>query len=162
MTLQNLRIGNGFDVHAFAENRKLILGGIEIPHERGLAGHSDADVLVHAIMDALLGAARLGDIGKLFPDTDDAYKGANSIELLKIVGELIQKNGFSIIDIDCVIMAQKPKISGYRDDMCRSIAAALSISPENVGIKATTSEKLGFVGREEGIAASAVCLLEIN
>lgn len=162
MTHTNLRIGNGFDVHAFAENRKLILGGIEIPHERGLVGHSDADVLVHAIMDALLGAARLGDIGKLFPDTDDAYKGANSIELLRIVGELIQKNGFSIIDIDCVIMAQKPKISGYRDDMCRCIAEALSIPPKNVGIKATTSEKLGFVGREEGIAASAVCLLEIN
>lgn len=162
MTSTNLRIGNGFDVHAFGENRKLILGGIEIPHDMGLVGHSDADVLVHAIMDALLGAARLGDIGKLFPDTDDSFKDANSIELLKTVANLIKKSGFSIIDIDCVIMAQKPKISGYRDDMCRCIANALSISPENVGIKATTSEKLGFVGRSEGIAASAVCLLEIN
>lgn len=162
MSYQNLRIGNGFDVHAFAENRKLILGGIEIPHEKGLVGHSDADVLVHAIMDALLGAARLGDIGKLFPDTDDSFKDANSIELLKTVANLIKKSGFEIIDIDCVIMAQKPKISGYRDDMCRCIADALSIPSENVGIKATTTEQLGFVGREEGIAASAVCLLEIN
>lgn len=158
MTFHNLRIGNGFDVHAFAENRKLILGGVEIPGCAGLDGHSDADVVTHAIMDGLLGAARLGDIGKLFPDTDDSFKDANSIELLKTVANLIKESGFEIIDIDCVIMAQKPKISGYRDDMCRCVADALSISPENVGIKATTTEKLGFVGREEGIAASAVCL----
>ena len=157
--MQDLRIGNGFDVHAFAENRKLILGGVEIPHTSGLLGHSDADVLTHAVMDAILGAARCGDIGELFPDTDDAFKDANSIELLKKVAEHVRERCYKIQDIDATIMAQAPKLSPHRDAMRKNIAEACKISAEHVGIKATTTEKLGFVGREEGIAASASAIL---
>ncbi len=155
----DLRIGNGFDVHAFAHDRKLILGGVEVPHDRGLLGHSDADVLTHAIMDALLSAARLGDIGKMFPDTDPKFEGANSIELLRHVTKCINDAGFHIQDIDATLMAERPKLSAHRDDMRHNIAEACSISIEHIGIKATTTEKLGFVGREEGIAASANAIL---
>ena len=154
------RIGLGVDVHAFAPDRKLILGGVEIPHTQGLLGHSDADVLVHAIMDSLVGALRAGDIGKLFPDTDPAYEGANSIELLQQVGALVRESGFAIVDIDSVICIQKPRISPYREQMRVNISKALSIPIENIGIKATTTEWLGFEGREEGVSAQAVCLLE--
>ncbi len=154
------RIGIGYDVHAFAPDRALILGGVTIPYEKGLTGHSDADVLTHAIMDALLGAARLGDIGKLFPDTDPAYKDADSIELLKQVGALLRQEGFSIVDIDSVLMIEQPKISPHRDAMRARIADALELPDTAVGIKATTTEQLGFVGRGEGVAAQAVALLE--
>ena len=160
MANNNLRIGSGFDVHAFCEGRPLIIGGVKIKHSSGLAGHSDADVLVHAIMDALLGAANLGDIGEHFPDTDECFRGADSIELLKYVRELLENSNFSIINIDTVIIAQAPKLSKYRREMQEKISRALAIDASNVGIKATTSERLGFVGREEGIAASAVALLE--
>lgn len=157
--MQGLRIGVGYDVHAFAAGRKLMLGGVEIPHYQGLQGHSDADVLCHAISDALLGAARLGDIGKLFPDTDPSYKGANSLKLLQEVGLLLREKGFEILDIDSVIIAQAPKLSPYRDAMRTRIANALGLSVDQVGIKATTTEYLGFEGREEGISAQASCLL---
>ena len=157
--MQDLRIGNGFDVHAFAENRKLILGGVEIPHERGLLGHSDADVLTHAVMDAILGAARCGDIGELFPDTDDAFKDADSIELLRKVTEHVSERCYKIQDIDATILAQAPKMAPHRESMRKNIADACGISVEHVGIKATTTERLGFVGREEGIAASANAIL---
>ena len=157
--MPDLRIGNGFDVHAFAENRRLVLGGVEIPHTHGLLGHSDADVLTHAIMDAILGAARCGDIGELFPDTDDAFKDANSVELLRKVAEHVRARCFKIQDIDATVMAQAPKLSHHRDSMRKNIAEACGISIEHVGIKATTTEKLGFVGREEGIAASASTIL---
>ncbi len=154
------RIGLGIDVHAFGKDRKLILGGVDISHPKGLVGHSDADVLVHAIMDALLGALRAGDIGKLFPDTDPAYKDADSIKLLQQVGILVRERGFAIADIDTVICIQKPRISPYRDEMRANISKALNIPIENIGIKATTTEQLGFEGREEGVSAQAVCLLE--
>lgn len=156
------RIGLGFDVHAFAapeENRRLILGGVDISYERGLAGHSDADVLAHAIADALLGAAREGDIGKLFPDTDPAYAGADSLKLLSKVAELVRDRGFEILDVDSVIAAQAPKLSPYREQMRENLAAAMGISVESVGVKATTTEHLGFEGRGEGISAQAVCLI---
>ena len=153
------RIGLGYDVHAFAEGRKLILGGVEIPFEKGLDGHSDADVLTHAIMDALVGAMRAGDIGKLFPDTDPAFKDADSLKLLASVGELVRENGYVIEDIDSVVMLQEPKMSPYREQMRINIAAALGVSVENVGIKATTTEHLGYEGRGEGASAQAVCLL---
>lgn len=153
------RIGLGYDVHAFAEGRKLILGGVEIPYEKGLDGHSDADVLVHAIMDALVGAMRAGDIGKLFPDTDPAFKDADSIKLLSSVGELVRKNGYVIEDIDSVVMLQEPKMSPYREQMRVNIANALEISVDNVGVKATTTEHLGYEGRGEGASAQAVCIL---
>lgn len=157
-----LRTGLGMDVHAFAEGRRLIIGGVDIPYHMGLDGHSDADVLAHAVADALLGASRLGDIGKLFPDTDPAFKGADSLVLLKAVGQHLRENGFSIIDIDSVVAAQAPKLSPYRDDMRKNLADALCISVDNVGVKATTTEHLGFVGREEGIAAYATCLIQIQ
>lgn len=153
------RIGLGYDVHAFASDRKLILGGVEIPYEKGLEGHSDADVLVHAIMDAILSAMRAGDIGKLFPDTDPAYKDADSIRLLEAVGELVRERGFEIVDIDSVIMLQQPKVSPYREQMRANIAKALRIDVDNVGVKATTTEHLGYEGRGEGASAQAVCLL---
>lgn len=153
------RIGLGYDVHAFAEGRKLILGGVEIPYHKGLDGHSDADVLVHAIMDALVGALRAGDIGKLFPDTDPAYKDADSVKLLAQVGELAREQGYAIEDIDSVIMLQEPKMSPYREQMRENIANALQIPIENVGVKATTTEHLGYEGRGEGASAQAVCLL---
>ncbi len=157
--LPAMRIGLGYDVHAFAPERKLILGGVDIPHTQGLLGHSDADVLAHAVADALLGAIRGGDIGKLFPDTDPAYKGADSLKLLAAVANLVREKGFQIVDIDCVIAAQAPKLSPYRDQMRENLAAACGISPENLGVKATTTEHLGFEGREEGISAQAVALV---
>ena len=158
-TFEGLRIGQGMDVHAFAEGRKLIIGGVEIPHRWGLDGHSDADVLTHAVMDALLGAARAGDIGKLFPPDDPAYEGADSIQLLEHVADYIRELGFQIIDIDSVIAAQAPKLSPHRDAMRQNLARAMGIPVDNVGVKATTTEWLGFEGREEGISATAVCLL---
>lgn len=154
-----LRIGYGVDVHAFAPNRKLIIGGVEIAHHQGLDGHSDADVLTHAIMDALLGAARAGDIGKLFPPDDPAYEGADSIGLLRRVAERIGELGFEIIDIDSVIAAQAPKLSPHRDAMRARLADAMGIDVDSVGVKATTTEHLGYEGREEGITAYATCLL---
>ena len=157
-----LSIGHGFDVHALAAGRKLILGGVEIEHESGLLGHSDADVLVHAIMDAILGAARIGDIGDLFPDTSSEWKDADSIEMLKIVAQKIEESGFTIIDIDSVLMSQAPKIAPHKQQMRQNIASALKLPIKKVGVKATTTERLGFIGRKEGMAASAVCLLEHN
>lgn len=154
------RIGLGYDVHAFAEGRKLIIGGVDIPFEKGLDGHSDADVLTHAIMDALVGALRAGDIGKLFPDTDPAYEGADSIELLRQVGKLVEECGWHIVDIDSVVMIQEPKMAPHREAMRANVAAALGIPAESVGIKATTTEWLGYEGRGEGVSAQAVCLLE--
>ncbi len=157
--LRHLRCGFGMDVHAFTPDRPLILGGVEIDYSKGLAGHSDADVLVHAIMDALLGAARLGDIGKLFPDTDEKYAGANSLLLAGRVATHIRESGFEILDVDSVIAAQAPKMSVHRSKMRENIANALEISLENVCVKATTTEHLGFEGRGEGISAYATCLL---
>lgn len=160
MTLQaNTRIGLGYDVHAFAQGRKLILGGVDIPHHQGLDGHSDADVLAHAIADALLGAVRGGDIGKLFPDTDPKYEGADSLELLAHVARFVRDAGYEIADVDSVVAAQAPKLSPYREQMRENLARAMGISVDNVGVKATTTEHLGFEGREEGISAQAVCLL---
>ena len=155
-----LRVGQGYDVHAFAEGRKLILGGVDIPHVRGLLGHSDADVLAHAISDALLGGIRGGDIGKLFPDTDPAYAGISSLKLLAEVGRLLAETGRAVVNIDATLLAQAPKVGPYRQQMTENIAMALHIDPERVNVKATTEEKLGFTGAEEGIAAHAVCLLE--
>ena len=154
------RIGLGYDVHAFAEGRRLVIGGVDIPFDKGLDGHSDADVLVHAVMDALVGALRAGDIGKLFPDTDPAYKGADSIKLLEQVGELVRGEGWRIVDIDTVLMIQEPKMAPHREQMRANIAAALQISVESVGVKATTTEWLGYEGRGEGVTAQAVTLLE--
>lgn len=159
MDVTALRIGQGKDVHAFAEDRKLILGGVDIPHEKGLLGHSDADVLAHAVSDALLGGIRGGDIGKLFPDTDPRYAGADSLKLLEAVADLVRQQGYVILDVDSVISAQRPKLSPYRDQMRENLAKAMGIPVENVGVKATTTEWLGFEGREEGISATAVCLL---
>ena len=159
MDPRNLRIGQGYDVHQLVEGRKLIMGGVDIPHTRGLLGHSDADVLAHAVADALLGGVRGGDIGKLFPDTDPAYEGANSMKLLAAVADFVRERGYEILDVDSVIAAQAPKLSPYRDQMRENLARAMGISPENVGVKATTTEHLGFEGREEGISATAVALL---
>lgn len=154
-----MRIGQGYDVHKLVENRDLILGGVTIPWEKGLLGHSDADVLVHAIMDALLGAAALGDIGKHFPDTDEAYKGISSIKLLEEVGRLLDREGYVIENIDATVVAQKPKLAPYREQMVVNVAKALRIQENQVNIKATTEEHLGFTGREEGMAAKAITLL---
>ena len=154
-----MRIGHGYDVHRLVAGRKLILGGVEIDWSLGLDGHSDADVLVHAIMDALLGAAALGDIGKLFPDTDPAYKGIDSMLLLKTVGERIAEKGYTVGNIDATIIAQKPKLAPHIPKMAKNIAGVLGIPEGDVNVKATTEEKLGFTGREEGISAHAVCLL---
>ncbi len=154
-----MRIGMGYDVHRLVEGRKLIMGGVEIPYEKGLLGHSDADVLLHAIMDALLGAAALGDIGKHFPDTDPAYKGISSIKLLKHVGELLEENLFLIENIDATIIAQAPKMRPYIDAMRQNIADALGIELSQVNVKATTEEGLGFTGSGEGISSQAICLL---
>lgn len=159
MDPRNLRIGQGYDVHQLVEGRKLIMGGVDIPHTRGLLGHSDADVLAHAVADALLGGVRGGDIGKLFPDTDPAYEGADSMKLLAAVADFVRDRGYEILDVDSVIAAQAPKLSPYRDQMRETLARAMGISPENVGVKATTTEHLGFEGREEGISATAVALL---
>ena len=154
-----MRVGTGYDVHKLTENRKLILGGVEIPYEKGLLGHSDADVLIHAIMDAILGAAALGDIGKHFPDNDDAYKGISSVLLLKKVAELIKKEGYEIGNIDSTIIAQRPKLAPYIPTMRDNIANALGISSSQVNVKATTEEGLGFTGEGLGIASQAICLL---
>ncbi len=158
--MTNLRIGHGYDVHRLVEGRKLILGGVDIPWEKGLLGHSDADVLVHAVMDALTGAARLGDIGKLFPDTDPRYAGISSLKLLAEVGRLLGEKGFVVVNIDAVLLAQAPKVGPYRPQMAANIAAALDIDPEQVNVKATTEEGLGFTGDGSGMAAHAVALLE--
>lgn len=155
-----LRIGIGYDAHAFADGRDLIIGGVRIEHARGLLGHSDADVLVHAIADAVLGALRAGDIGKLFPDSDPAFSGANSLDLLERVGELARESGWRIIDVDSVVICERPRLSPHRELMRENIAHALGIPSESVGVKATTTEQLGFEGREEGIGAQAVALLE--
>lgn len=155
-----MRIGQGYDVHRFAEGRKLILGGVEIPYEMGLDGHSDADVLVHAIMDALLGAAAMGDIGLLFPDTDDQYKGADSLKLLEEVGARLRKAGYEIGNIDATVVAQAPKLRPYIDAMRANISRTLGLEIGAVSVKATTEEKLGFTGRKEGIAAQAAVLIE--
>lgn len=154
-----MRVGIGYDVHKLVEDRELIIGGVTIPYEKGLLGHSDADVLVHAIMDALLGAAALGDIGKHFPDTDETYKGVSSIELLKKVKELIESKFYIIENIDATIIAQKPKLSTYLTDMVKNIANALGIKENQVNIKATTEEGLGFTGEGKGIASNAICML---
>lgn len=155
-----MRIGHGYDVHKFAENRKLILGGVTIPFELGLFGHSDADVLIHAIMDSILGAAALGDIGKLFPDTDEKYSGADSIVLLKEVCRVLGDKNYKIVNIDSTVIAQKPKLKDSIMQMRENIAKACNIAVDCVSVKATTEEKLGFTGRLEGISAHAVCLIE--
>lgn len=154
-----MRIGNGYDVHRLVSGRPLILGGVRVPHPLGLAGHSDADVLIHAVTDALLGAAALGDIGRHFPDTDPSYKGISSIILLEKVGALIKQNGYEINNIDSIIAAQKPKLMDFLPQMRENIAGALGLMPQCVSVKATTTEHLGFEGREEGISATAVALL---
>ena len=154
-----MRIGQGYDVHRLTEGRKLILGGVEIPYEKGLLGHSDADVLIHAVMDALLGAAALGDIGQHFPDTDPAYKGISSIELLGKVGALLEEKGYVIENIDATIIAQRPKLASYRPQMEENIAEALHVDPPSVSVKASTEEGLGFTGSGEGIASQAITLL---
>lgn len=155
-----IRIGHGYDVHAFAENRKCIIGGVEIPYEKGLLGHSDADVLLHAISDSLLGAAALGDIGKHFPDTDPEYKGADSLKLLSSVVKLIEDRGYKVINIDATVIAQAPKLATHIVAMRENIAKALNVDVDFVSVKATTEEKLGFTGRKEGISAHCVCLIE--
>lgn len=154
-----MRIGQGYDVHRLVEGRTLIIGGVDIPYEKGLLGHSDADVLVHAVMDALLGAAALGDIGQHFPDSDERYKGISSIALLKEVGKILQENGYMIENIDSTVIAQRPKLLPYRPQMAENIAAALGIEKEQVSVKATTEEGLGFTGTGEGISAQAIALL---
>ena len=154
-----MRIGQGYDVHRLVEDRKLIIGGVEIPYEKGLLGHSDADVLVHAVMDALLGAAALGDIGQHFPDTDERYRGISSIRLLEHVGSLLAEHGFIIENIDSTIIAQRPKLAPYRPQMAVNIAKALGIEISQVCVKATTEEGLGFTGNGEGISSQAICLL---
>lgn len=154
-----MRIGQGYDVHRLTEGRDLILGGVKIPYDKGLLGHSDADVLVHAVMDALLGAAALGDIGEHFPDTDPAYKGISSIELLRHVGKLLEENCYIIENIDATIIAQKPKLKEYRPQMVDNIAGALGIEKSRVNVKATTEEGLGFTGNGEGISSQAITLL---
>ena len=155
-----MRIGIGYDVHQLCEGRKLILGGVEIPFERGLLGHSDADVLIHAIMDAMIGAMGLGDIGKHFPDTDPAYKGISSVALLEHVTGLMKQQGYKIGNVDAVVIAQRPKIGPHFPAMKTILAKAMECEEEQLNLKATTEEKLGFTGREEGTAAQAVCLLE--
>lgn len=154
------RIGHGYDVHRLTEGRRLILGGVDIPYEKGLLGHSDADVLVHAIMDSILGALALGDIGKLFPDNDSAYNGADSIKLLEKVISIAEEKGFTVGNIDSTILCQAPKLAGSIDSMRENIAKACNTDIENISVKATTEEKLGFTGSGEGIAAHAVCIME--
>ena len=154
-----MKIGIGYDVHRLTEGRKLILGGVEIPFEKGLLGHSDADVLIHAVMDALLGAMGKGDIGRHFPDKDPAYAGISSVKLLEQVADMMKQAGYRVGNIDAVLVAQRPKVAKYIPEMERIMAEALHCLPENINIKATTEEGLGFTGREEGMAAKAVCLL---
>lgn len=156
----NFRIGHGYDVHRLVEGRRLILGGVEIEHTMGLLGHSDADVLVHAIMDSLLGAAGLGDIGRHFPDTEEEYRGISSISLLNRVADLLRRNNFSVVNIDATLIMQKPKVAPFIERMKENIAFALNIDSSLVNIKATTEERLGFTGREEGVSAHSVSILE--
>lgn len=158
--MTSLRVGHGYDVHRLATGRALILGGVTIPHDRGLDGHSDADVLIHAVMDALLGAAAAGDIGKLFPDSDEAFRGISSMELLRRVKEYLDSISFAVVNIDATIVAQAPKLAPYREAMRQNIAAVLGIDVAQVSVKATTEEHLGFTGAGEGIAAHAVVLIE--
>ncbi|MCI1722934.1 MAG: 2-C-methyl-D-erythritol 2,4-cyclodiphosphate synthase [Lachnospiraceae bacterium] len=155
-----MRIGSGYDAHRLTEGRDLVLGGVKIPYEKGLLGHSDADVLLHAVMDALLGAAALGDIGLHFPDSDDAYKGISSMTLLEKTMEILEDKGYRIVNVDATVIAQAPKLRPYIDRMRENIAAALKMKTEDVSVKATTEEGMGFTGTGEGIAASAVCLIE--
>lgn len=155
-----LSIGHGYDVHAFCEGRPLVLGGVAVPCDRGLAGHSDADVVTHALMDAVCGACRLGDIGRLFPDDDPAYAGADSLVLLARVMGLAREAGYELLDCDCTVAAQAPRLAPHRDAMRSAMARAVGCDVSRVGLKATTTERLGFVGREEGIEAWAVCLME--
>lgn len=155
----DIRVGHGYDVHRLVENRKLIIGGVEIPWELGLLGHSDADVLLHAISDAILGAAALGDIGRHFPDTDEKYKGADSLMLLKEVCAKAAEKGYRVSNIDATVIAQKPKMKDYIPKMCENVAKSCGVDTDRVNIKATTEEKLGFTGRQEGISAHSVCLL---
>lgn len=156
----NMRVGHGYDVHRLVEGRKLILGGVDVPHTLGLLGHSDADVLTHAVMDALLGAAALGDIGRHFPDTDPAYAGADSLKLLDHVVALLKAHGWRVGNVDATILAQRPKLAPYLEQMRDNLAAHMRVDREQVNVKATTEEKLGFTGAQEGMAAHAVCLLE--
>ena len=158
--MKGLRIGHGYDVHRLTEGRRLILGGVEVPYEKGLLGHSDADVLTHAVMDALLGAAALGDIGKLFPDTDAAYAGISSILLLERVAERLREAGYAVVNLDATVLAQAPKLALYRERMRENLAHALALDASRVSVKATTEEGLGFTGEGLGIAAHAVALLE--
>ena len=158
--MTNLRIGHGYDVHRLCDGRALILGGVEIPYEKGLLGHSDADVLTHAVMDALLGAAALGDIGKLFPDSDEAYRGISSLLLLRHVGEVLAAKGFAVVNLDATVLAQAPKLASYRERMRENMACALGLNLDCVSVKATTEEGLGFTGEGLGIAVHAVALLE--
>lgn len=158
--MSELRVGLGYDVHAFADGRKLVVGGVEVPSDRGLLGHSDADVLVHALMDAILGAMREGDIGKHFPDIDAAYAGASSIGLLERVAGLMRERGWRLLDADTVLVMEAPKIASFREEMRARIAAAVGVDVERIGVKATTTEGLGLTGRREGAAAQAVVLLE--
>ena len=162
MNLPLIRIGNGYDVHRMVEGRKLILGGVEVPHSMGLDGHSDADVLVHALCDALLGAISVGDIGAYFPDTNPEWKGISSLLLLKEVMRMCREKGFEIANVDTVIVAQKPKLASHLPEMKKNIVSVMNIKTDQINIKATTTEKLGFAGREEGIAAYAVALLVKN
>lgn len=155
-----MRIGHGYDVHKLVEGRDLILGGVKIPCEKGLLGHSDADVLLHAVSDSLLGAAGLGDIGKHFPDTDPQYKGADSLELLRVVAKLVQEKGYHVSNIDVTMIAQRPKLKDYIPQMAANIASAVGIAPDRVNVKATTEEHLGFTGEGLGMSCHAVCLLE--
>lgn len=155
-----IRIGHGYDVHRLSEGRKLIIGGVEIPCEKGLLGHSDADVLLHAVTDAILGAAGLGDIGRHFPDSDPAYEGIDSMLLLEKARALLLLKGYHVVNVDCTILAQRPKLAPYIDRMRERIAAGLAVETDAVNVKATTEEKLGFTGRGEGISAHAVCLIE--
>lgn len=160
--MSKIRIGHGYDVHKLVEGRRLILGGVDIQYEKGLLGHSDADVLLHAISDSLLGAAALGDIGKHFPDTDDAYKNADSLVLLSRVNDIIKSAGYQVSNIDATVIAQAPKLAPHIEQMRKNIAKTLSIDIADVSVKATTEERLGFTGRGEGISAHAVCIIEKN
>ncbi len=158
--MTNLRVGHGYDVHRLTSGRRLILGGVDVPYERGLLGHSDADVLTHAVMDALLGAAALGDIGKLFPDSDPRFEGADSIELLRRVTTLLHEREWETVNVDATVIAQAPKLAPYIDEMRAKLAAAMALDAACVSVKATTEERLGFTGSGEGIAAHAVVLVE--
>ena len=159
MSVPTIRIGHGYDVHRLVENRRLIIGGVDIPHNMGLLGHSDADVLIHAVMDAVIGALGLGDIGKHFPDTDPSYKDISSMSLAEHVYELLNENGYSVVNIDATVIAQKPKLAPYINEMKANIARIFRITEDRVNIKATTEEKLGFTGNLEGISSHAVCLI---